>query len=187
MASNDKAIPTSHPSASVAGRAPRGRIALLALCAGVLVWAARVPSASAQPAPSATASEVTAPVPSGSASAVDDPDARNESYRPVAGGGNTRSGELLLIEAYAVIWLVVFGVLWLSLRRHKQLAARIDKLEADLGRARAAGAGAGEGGGGKVAAAKRTAGSDKSAPAADAGGKTREKPPTKDDPADEAD
>ncbi|MBI4950567.1 MAG: CcmD family protein [Myxococcales bacterium] len=183
MASNHKAIPTCHPSAPAAGRAPRVRAVLFALAAGVLVLGARLPSASAQPAPSATASEATAPGPSASASAADDPDARNESYRPVAGGGNTRSGELLLVEAYAVIWLVVFGVLWLSLRRHKQLAARIDKLEADLGRARAAGAG--EGGGGKVAVAKRAAGGDKSV--ADAGGKARGQAPAKDDAADETD
>ena len=118
----------------------RGR-RILGWAASVALAVALAPlSASAQPAgsgePPPTSATASATAPDGSAAPAEDPDARNTSFRPVAGGGNARSGELLLVEAYAVIWLVIFGLLFLSLRRQRALTARLDKLEADLARAR---------------------------------------------------
>ncbi len=55
--------------------------------------------------------------------------------RPYEGAVEQRSGELLLIEAYAAIWLVAFGLILLSLRRQRRLEERLDRLQEDLERA----------------------------------------------------
>lgn len=54
-----------------------------------------------------------------------------------------QSGEKLLVEAYAVIWLIVFGMILLSWRRQRQIDRRVDTLEASLRKARAQDEGAG--------------------------------------------
>lgn len=59
-------------------------------------------------------------------------------FQPVEGGGATRSGELLLVEAYAVIWLVAFAFLLLSVRRQRRLEARLEQLESAIAQARQA-------------------------------------------------
>jgi len=62
---------------------------------------------------------------------------RSQSFRAVQGGGEMQSGEKLLVEAYAVIWLIVFGMVLLSWRRQRQIDRRIDSLDASLRKARA--------------------------------------------------
>jgi CcmD family protein len=62
---------------------------------------------------------------------------RAQAFRPVQGGAELQSGEKLLVEAYAAIWLIVFALVLLSWRRQKQIDRRIDVLEAALGKARA--------------------------------------------------
>jgi len=57
-------------------------------------------------------------------------------FRPVEGGGNAKSGEVLLVQAYAAFWLLAFGLILFSLRKQKKLDARIARLEEDLSRAR---------------------------------------------------
>ncbi|MEQ9323929.1 MAG: CcmD family protein [Polyangiaceae bacterium] len=57
-------------------------------------------------------------------------------FRPVEGGGNSKSGEMLLVQAYAAFWLFAFGLIVFSLRKQKKLDARIDRLEDDLRKAR---------------------------------------------------
>jgi CcmD family protein len=47
-----------------------------------------------------------------------------------------QSGERLLVEAYAAIWLLVFAMILLSWRRQRQLDRRIDALDASLRDAR---------------------------------------------------
>jgi CcmD family protein len=47
----------------------------------------------------------------------------------VQGGEALQSGEKLLVEAYAVIWVLLFGMLLLSWRRQKKMDARIAGLE----------------------------------------------------------
>ncbi len=45
------------------------------------------------------------------------------------------SGAWLLVEAYALVWLLVFAFVWLSARRLGRLEARICELEQQLERA----------------------------------------------------
>lgn len=57
-------------------------------------------------------------------------------FRPVEGGGNTKSGEMLLVQAYAAFWLFAFGLILFSLRKQQKLDARIARLKDDLDKAR---------------------------------------------------
>jgi CcmD family protein len=61
---------------------------------------------------------------------------RAQSFRAVEGGNQMQSGERLLVEAYAAIWLIVFGMLLLSWRRQRRLDRRIDALDAAIAKAR---------------------------------------------------
>ena len=63
-------------------------------------------------------------------------------FKPVEPGGETTSGATLLIEAYALMWLVVFVFIWMSWRRQKSIDQRIDDLRAAIAKARAEGGGA---------------------------------------------
>ena len=64
------------------------------------------------------------------------PDDRAQEFRPVEGGGNVASGEVLLIEAYSVFWLMAMALLVGSWRKQKRLDERISGLRNDLERAR---------------------------------------------------
>ncbi|WP_437593110.1 CcmD family protein [Sorangium sp. So ce1000] len=64
-------------------------------------------------------------------------DDRAQAFRPVQGGNELQSGEKLLVEAYAAIWLILFALVFLSWRRQKQIDRRIDALEAAVRKARA--------------------------------------------------
>ena len=75
-----------------------------------------------------------APQPSHTPSAVPQKEGASD-FRAYEGGGEQRSGELLLIEAYVAIWLVAFVLIFLSIRRQKQLEQRLDRLQEDLKRA----------------------------------------------------
>ena len=57
-------------------------------------------------------------------------------FRPVDGGGNVASGEVLLIQAYAAMWLLAFGLVLSSIRKQRKLDARITQLQSDLAKAR---------------------------------------------------
>ena len=63
---------------------------------------------------------------------------RSTTFRPVEGGTELQSGEKLLVEAYAAIWIVLFALVLLSWRRQRQLDARISGLEGALAEARKA-------------------------------------------------
>lgn len=71
-------------------------------------------------------------------------DDRAQAFRPVEGGNELQSGEKLLVEAYAAIWIIIFAMVYLSWRRQKQIDRRIDALEAAVQKARA-GSGQGTG------------------------------------------
>ena len=64
-------------------------------------------------------------------------DERSEAFRSVSGGPELQSGEKLLVEAYAAIWLILMGLLLLSWRRQSKLDGRIASLEKALARAEA--------------------------------------------------
>ena len=64
------------------------------------------------------------------------PDDRASGFTAVEGGPETRSGTVLLVEAYAAIWLIWFGFIWLTVRRQRKLDLRILDLENALQKAR---------------------------------------------------
>jgi CcmD family protein len=66
-------------------------------------------------------------------------DDRSTSFKPVQGAPDMQSGEKLLVEAYAAIWIILFALIALSWRRQRQLEARIDTLDGALGKAREGG------------------------------------------------
>jgi hypothetical protein len=84
------------------------------------------------------------PAPTGTSQGVDD---RNTSFRAVQGGAEMQSGEKLLVEAYAALWLILFGLVFISWRRQKAIDARVVTLESELAKVRAAGESRKSGGG----------------------------------------
>ena len=50
-------------------------------------------------------------------------------------GGEQHSGSVLLVEAYAAIWLFLLGFLLMQWRKQAQLHARLDELEKVVDRA----------------------------------------------------
>ena len=89
----------------------------------------------------------TATAPTAAASTGTTADDRATSFRPVEGGTQLASGETLLVEAYAAIWLILFALILLSWRRQRGLDGRVNGLEAALDKARAAEAASSKGGG----------------------------------------
>lgn len=63
-------------------------------------------------------------------------DPRATEFRAVEGGSETRSGTVLLVEAYAAIWLILFAMLLLGHFKQRRIDARIDELEKAVERAR---------------------------------------------------
>ncbi|MBW2458353.1 MAG: hypothetical protein JRI68_27875 [Deltaproteobacteria bacterium] len=61
---------------------------------------------------------------------------REQGFKPDKGGANLQSGELLLIEAYAAIWLMAFGLILHTWRKQRLLATRLDQLQRDIARER---------------------------------------------------
>ncbi len=69
---------------------------------------------------------------SSAAPAATTSEGRATAFRAVEGGGNTRSGAILMVEAYVVIWLLVMFLVWRTMRRLGQIDGRIAQLESDL-------------------------------------------------------
>jgi CcmD family protein len=75
-----------------------------------------------------------APAPATTASpSADD---RNTAFHPVQGGNELQSGEKLLVEAYAAIWLILFALVLFSWRRQRRLDDRMGALSAAIEKAR---------------------------------------------------
>ncbi|MDI3287713.1 CcmD family protein [Polyangium sp. 15x6] len=64
-------------------------------------------------------------------------DDRSTTFRAVEGGNQMQSGEKLLVEAYAFIWIVVLVFVASMFRRQRRLDRRVETLEAALQKARA--------------------------------------------------
>jgi CcmD family protein len=71
-------------------------------------------------------------------------DDRSTSFRPVQGGNELQSGEKLLVEAYAAIWLILFALVLFSWRRQRRLDDRMGALSAAIDKARKKERGEGE-------------------------------------------
>jgi hypothetical protein len=84
-----------------------------------------------------------APAPTGTTS-----DDRSTSFRPVEGGTEMQSGEKLLVEAYAAIWVILFALVLLSWRRQRGIDDRMATLAAAIEKARGAADGSAEDAGG---------------------------------------
>jgi hypothetical protein len=79
--------------------------------------------------------EVTSTTPAASGT----PDSRGTSFVPVEGGSTEQhSGATLLIEAYAVLWIILMAWLFMLWRKQSTLHAKLDDLERVLDRAAAA-------------------------------------------------
>jgi hypothetical protein len=76
----------------------------------------------------------TAPSTSASAKSADD---RATSFQPSEGGPQLQSGGALLVEAYAVCWVILMAWLWVMWRKQKALHDKIDGLEKTIDRAAA--------------------------------------------------
>lgn len=63
---------------------------------------------------------------------------RAQTFRPVVGEVELSSGALLLVEAYAAIWIILFALVLLSWRRVRRIEARVAGLEAAVDAARKA-------------------------------------------------
>lgn len=88
-----------------------------------------------------TTPTATAATPAATATAApDSAESRATTFQAVE-GGETRSGEMLLVEAYAVLWAILFGWLLIMWRKQVRLHARIEDLDRALDRAVAAGKG----------------------------------------------
>ena len=63
-----------------------------------------------------------------------EPGQRSTEFRAVEGGTETMSGGTLLVEAYAALWIILFGFLLISWRRQVRIDARVAELERALSR-----------------------------------------------------
>jgi CcmD family protein len=92
-----------------------------------------VVAASAPPiAASASPAAASAAPPSPAVSADD----RSTAFRAVEGGNQLQSGEKLLVEAYAAIWVILFALVLFSWRRQRRLDDRMASLEGAIEKAR---------------------------------------------------
>jgi CcmD family protein len=62
-------------------------------------------------------------------------DDRATTFQAVQGAPEHYSGEVLLVTAYAVLWLIVFAFVVLAWRRQNRINARLDALEREIDKA----------------------------------------------------
>jgi CcmD family protein len=60
---------------------------------------------------------------------------RSTEFVAVEGGQDTSSAGGLLTAAYVVMWLAIFGFVWLTSRRLSQMQRRVEELEGALKKA----------------------------------------------------
>ena len=69
------------------------------------------------------------PGPSPASSAPGDVGDRSTTFQPVEGGTEHRSGETLLVSAYAGLWMVLLGWVMFQWTKQTALGRRLDELE----------------------------------------------------------
>ena len=62
---------------------------------------------------------------------------RSTEFQATTGGPEVQSGEVLLVQAYVAIWLLLFGFLAILWRRQRSLHVRLDAIDRVLDRAAA--------------------------------------------------
>jgi hypothetical protein len=65
------------------------------------------------------------------------PGDRSTTFQPVTGGGEQRSGETLLVVAYAGLWALLMGWVLLQWTKQSALARRLGDLESAIAKAAA--------------------------------------------------
>lgn len=103
------------------------------------------PATAQSPRVNGTAVAATTPQPIASAPTAED---RSAAFSAVQSGNEMQSGEALLVEAYAAIWIILFAMIFFSWRRQRALDERVRTLEGALARARAEAARGGASGAG---------------------------------------
>lgn len=61
------------------------------------------------------------------------PEDRKTEFVAVSGGRESTSAEVLLVSAYAIMWIFLLVFLWLGWRRASQLRLKLERLENALG------------------------------------------------------
>jgi len=100
--------------------------------------AASTSNSAAPPIVAASAPAAAAPAPPSSTQPTPTVDDRSTAFRAVEGGPQMQSGEKLLVEAYAAIWIILFALILLSWRRQRRLDDRMAMLEGAIDKARQA-------------------------------------------------
>ena len=90
------------------------------------------------PGPLSSASPAATQKPAAPAATGTTADDRATTFRPVEGGAQLQSGEKLLVEAYAAIWIILFALVLLSWRRQRGIDGRVATLSAAIDKARSA-------------------------------------------------
>lgn len=85
--------------------------------------------------PPSSTSASPAPVPASTVTTAED---RSTSFRAVTGEHEMQSGEKLLVEAYAAIWIILFALVLLSWRRQRGIDERVNSLAGAIDKARRA-------------------------------------------------
>jgi hypothetical protein len=67
------------------------------------------------------------------------PDSRSTTFRAVEGESEHYSGEVLLVSAYAVLWVILLAWVALVWRKQRLLDTRLDDLEREIDKAAASG------------------------------------------------
>jgi len=82
------------------------------------------------------ASQASTPAASGSAAPASSQSGdRATTFQSVEGGNEQRSGAVLMVEAYALVWLFILAWVAMLWMRQRKLDARLDGLEAAIDRA----------------------------------------------------
>ncbi len=84
-----------------------------------------------------TQSDTNTAAPAPASSGPKTADDRSTTFQPVEGGTEQHSGTTLLVEAYAVLWVILMAWLLFQWRKQSALKARLDGLESAIDRAAA--------------------------------------------------
>jgi hypothetical protein len=117
----------AHPSAFNAGAHPAAPATAAAAASSPNVHASETASAAALATGAPAPTLAGAPTPSAvTPSAADD---RSTTFQGVDTGTETHSGSTLMVEAYAVLWVILMGWIVMLWRKQSVLHSRLDDLE----------------------------------------------------------